>query len=46
MPNDVRDVFWDPSSNLVHALGRTQDGTADTIYVCKAATSRTTVFQQ
>lgn len=33
MPGTVRDVYWDEASGQVHALGRTQDGTADTIYV-------------
>lgn len=33
MPGQVRDVRWDPASNLVHVLGRTPDGGGDTIYV-------------
>ncbi|MBA2254251.1 MAG: phospholipid carrier-dependent glycosyltransferase, partial [Chloroflexi bacterium] len=33
MPNEVRDVYWDEATNQVHALGTTQDGGADTIYV-------------
>ncbi len=33
MPNEIRDVTWDEPTNLVHALGRTQDGEADTVYV-------------
>jgi Gpi18-like mannosyltransferase len=33
MPGQVRDVRWDPASNLIHVLGRTPNGTSDTIYV-------------
>ncbi len=33
MPGVVRDTAWDAATLMVHALGRTSDGTADTIYV-------------
>jgi len=33
MPGPVRDVAWDDASNLIHVLGRTADGTSDTVYV-------------
>jgi Gpi18-like mannosyltransferase/predicted membrane-bound dolichyl-phosphate-mannose-protein mannosyltransferase len=33
MPGAVRDVAWDDASNLIHVLGRTPDGSADTVYV-------------
>jgi Dolichyl-phosphate-mannose-protein mannosyltransferase/C-terminal four TMM region of protein-O-mannosyltransferase len=33
MPGPVRDVAWDDASNLIHVLGRTPDGSADTVYV-------------
>jgi hypothetical protein len=33
MPGEVRDVYWNGASNQVHALGTSQDGAADTIYV-------------
>ncbi|MGZ3586466.1 MAG: phospholipid carrier-dependent glycosyltransferase [Candidatus Limnocylindrales bacterium] len=33
MPGAVRDVAWDDATNLVHVLGRTPDGSADTVYV-------------
>lgn len=32
-PGSVSRVFWDQATLMVHALGRTADGTADTIYV-------------
>ena len=32
-PGAVADVTFDPSTNFVHVLGRTPDGTAPTIYV-------------
>ena len=33
MPGAVRDVAWDESSNIIHVLGRTADGSSDTVYV-------------
>ncbi len=33
MPNSVERVAWDSATTNVHVLGRTQDGTAPTIYV-------------
>jgi Gpi18-like mannosyltransferase len=33
MPGQVSDVTWDAASNMVHALGRTPDGSSATIYV-------------
>ncbi|HEX9044735.1 MAG TPA: phospholipid carrier-dependent glycosyltransferase, partial [Candidatus Limnocylindrales bacterium] len=33
MPGEIRDVTWDPSSLMIHVLGRTPDGSAATIYV-------------
>ena len=33
LPAAVRDVLFDPGTKLVHVLGRTPDGAADTIYV-------------
>jgi predicted membrane-bound dolichyl-phosphate-mannose-protein mannosyltransferase len=33
MPGDVRRVLFDAPTGMVHVLGRTADGTADTIYV-------------
>ncbi|HXX61121.1 MAG TPA: phospholipid carrier-dependent glycosyltransferase [Candidatus Sulfotelmatobacter sp.] len=33
MPGAVRDVAWDESSNIIHVLGRTPDGSSDTVYV-------------
>ncbi|MFI5261883.1 MAG: phospholipid carrier-dependent glycosyltransferase [Candidatus Limnocylindrales bacterium] len=33
MPGQVRDVAWDEASNLVHVLGKTPDGSSDTVYV-------------
>lgn len=33
MPGRVRDVTYDPSSLMVHVLGRTPDGSSSTIYV-------------
>jgi hypothetical protein len=33
MPGRVSNVTWDAASNMVHALGRTPDGGAPTIYV-------------
>ncbi len=33
MPGVVSNVTWDAASNMVHALGRTPDGGAPTIYV-------------
>jgi Gpi18-like mannosyltransferase len=33
MPGPVRDVAWDESSNIIHVLGRTADGSSDTVYV-------------
>jgi 4-amino-4-deoxy-L-arabinose transferase-like glycosyltransferase len=33
MPGEVRDVLWDPSSLMVHVLGRTPDGSSPTVYV-------------
>ena len=33
MPGVVRDVRWDAASNLIHVLGRTPNGKADTVYV-------------
>ena len=32
-PGAVEDVLFDPSTNFVHVLGRTPDGTSPTIYV-------------
>ncbi|MGC8634683.1 MAG: phospholipid carrier-dependent glycosyltransferase [Candidatus Limnocylindrales bacterium] len=36
MPGQVSDVTWDAASNMVHALGRTPDGSSATIYVVEA----------
>ena len=33
MPNAVTDVYWNPSTTMIHALGRTQDGSGWTVYV-------------
>jgi len=33
LPAAARDVLFDPATKLVHVLGRTPDGAADTIYV-------------
>src|SRR5690606_17482999 len=33
MPGAVWDVYWNPATNLVHALGETPDGSAQTVYV-------------
>jgi Gpi18-like mannosyltransferase len=33
LPAAARDVLFDPGTKLVHVLGRTPDGAADTIYV-------------
>ncbi|HTS14571.1 MAG TPA: hypothetical protein VMH24_02820, partial [Candidatus Sulfotelmatobacter sp.] len=33
MPGPVRAVAWDESSNIIHVLGRTADGSSDTVYV-------------
>ena len=33
MPGDVRDLVYDQPTQMVHVLGRTPDGTSDTIYV-------------
>ncbi|MGZ6338793.1 MAG: phospholipid carrier-dependent glycosyltransferase, partial [Candidatus Limnocylindrales bacterium] len=33
MPAEVRRITFDPASVMVHVLGRTSDGTADTVYV-------------
>ena len=33
MPNTVEQVFWNAATTNVHVLGRSQDGTAPTVYV-------------
>jgi 4-amino-4-deoxy-L-arabinose transferase-like glycosyltransferase len=33
MPAEVSEVYWNPSTQLIHALGTTQDGSSPTIYV-------------
>ncbi len=33
MPGVIRDVYLDASSNMIHVLGLTPDGTANTVYV-------------
>jgi Gpi18-like mannosyltransferase len=33
MPNTVTQVYWNPATTMIHALGVTQDGSAPTIYV-------------
>ena len=33
MPGAVSDVIWNPTTHLVHVLGRTPDGSAATVYV-------------
>jgi hypothetical protein len=36
MPGEISEVAWDPSSKLIHALGRVPDGEGSTIYVVEA----------
>ena len=33
MPNTVTQVYWNPATTMIHALGVTRDGSAPTIYV-------------
>jgi Gpi18-like mannosyltransferase len=33
MPNTVTQVYWNPATTEIHALGVTQDGSAPTVYV-------------
>ncbi len=33
MPNQVTQVYWNPATTMIHALGVTQDGSSPTVYV-------------
>jgi predicted membrane-bound dolichyl-phosphate-mannose-protein mannosyltransferase len=44
MPGPVEQVFWNRATTMVHVLGRTQDGTAPTVYVVEPRADGGSVF--